>query len=346
MEKILVNTSTARSEILIGEKWENVGKYLPSKNIVIITDENVFHYYGKNFPPFPVFTITSGEEYKSLKTIEQLASTLLENGIDRSGFILAVGGGVISDVAGFLAAIYMRGIRCGYISTTLLSQVDASTGGKNGVNFGGIKNILGVIRQPEFVICDPEMLATLPEPEFLSGLAELIKTAIIGDSELFELIENHYSEILRRDTGLLTTLIAKSIRFKAAVVSEDENETGVRRILNFGHTFGHAIEILMSFKHGMAVASGMKLAAHFSHEKGFIGQEERDRIIHVINKYHFNETIDIPFQKMEQLIMYDKKKSGTGINFVFTRGIGKASYENIPATEIINFYKRFREKNN
>ena len=206
MEKITINTPGFRSEILVGEKWESVSGLLPEKGVVIITDHNVRRLYGDKFPGVPVFSLSPGEGSKKLEVIEHLADQLLEAGIDRAGFVLAVGGGVVCDIAGFLASIYMRGIRCGYISTSLLSQVDASTGGKNGVNLGHIKNILGTIRQPEFVICDPVMLQTLPDAEYLSGLAELIKTAIIGDKELFELIERSFDEIMLRNSGFFSRL--------------------------------------------------------------------------------------------------------------------------------------------
>ena len=181
MEKITIHTPGFRSEILVGERWDAVSGLLPEKGVIIITDDNVSRLYGDKFPKIPVFSLSPGEESKKLKVIEYLAEQLLQAGIDRSGFVLAVGGGVVCDIAGFLASVYMRGIRCGYVSSTLLSQVDASTGGKNGVNLGGTKNMLGTIRQPEFVICDPGMLQTLPDQEYLSGLAELIKTAVIGD---------------------------------------------------------------------------------------------------------------------------------------------------------------------
>ena len=159
MEKIIINIPGFRSEILVGERWEALTGLFPEKGAVIITDDNVNQLYGDRFPKLPVFSLSPGEGSKKLEVIEYLAEKLLEAGIDRSGFILAIGGGVVCDVAGFLASVYMRGIRCGYVSSTLLSQVDASTGGKNGVNLGGTKNMLGTIRQPEFVICDPEMLA-------------------------------------------------------------------------------------------------------------------------------------------------------------------------------------------
>jgi len=344
LEKIIINTPGSRSEILVGENWESVTGLLPQRGVVIITDDNVRRLYGDRFPKVPLLTVSPGEGSKKLEVIEYLAEKLLEAGIDRTGFILAVGGGVVCDLAGFLASIYMRGIRCGYVSSSLLSQVDASTGGKNGVNLGGTKNILGNIRQPEFVICDPAMLLTLPEQEYLSGLAELIKTAVIGDKELFDLIDRSYKEIMDRDCNLLTVLVAKSVNFKASVVSEDEKETGLRRILNFGHTYGHAVEMQKSAKHGFAVASGMELATDFSFAKGFISLGEKDRIVNLLKRFGLLEKHNIPDDQIDQLILHDKKKTGTDIHFVFTEGIGKAIVKKVSVGEVIDFYKRFRDK--
>jgi 3-dehydroquinate synthase len=344
LEKIIISIPGARSEILVGADWKTVTGIIPEKGVVIITDENVRRLYGGSFPDVPVLTVTPGEGSKKLRVIENLAEKLISKGIDRTGFILAIGGGVVCDLAGFLASIYMRGIRCGYVSTSLLSQVDASTGGKNGVNLGSSKNMLGTIRQPEFVICDPEMLQTLPEDEYLSGLAELIKTAIIGDRALFDLIERSQSEIMDRDRVLLASLVARSVNFKASVVSEDEMETGLRMILNFGHTYGHAIEMHSSVKHGFAVASGMVLATRFSFEKGLLHPSDMDRIIDLLNRFGLSEKHIIPDDQIEQLLLHDKKKKGTDINFVFTEGIGKAAVKKITVNEVIDFYIKFRDK--
>jgi 3-dehydroquinate synthase len=342
--KITINTPGFRSEILVGERWDAVAGLLPEKGVIIITDDNVSRLYGDKFPKIPVFSLSPGEESKKLEVIEYLAEQLLLAGIDRSGFVLAVGGGVVCDIAGFLASVYMRGIRCGYVSSTLLSQVDASTGGKNGVNLGGTKNILGTIRQPEFVICDPEMLQTLPEHEYLSGLAELIKTAVIGDKELFDLIEKSFEKIMSRDTDLLAILVTKSVRFKGLVVSEDEKETGLRRILNFGHTFGHAIEMQKGVKHGFAVASGMVLATEFSFKRRYINVVEKERIIRLLERFKLLTELDLTDNQMGKLVIHDKKKTGTEIHFVFTQGIGKAIVEKVPVDEGLGFYNKFRDK--
>ena len=344
MEKITIHTPGFRSEILVGERWDAVSGLLPEKGVIIITDDNVSRLYGDKFPKIPVFSLSPGEESKKLEVIEYLAEQLLQAGIDRSGFVLAVGGGVVCDIAGFLASVYMRGIRCGYVSSTLLSQVDASTGGKNGVNLGGAKNMLGTIRQPEFVICDPGMLQTLPDQEYLSGLAELIKTAVIGDKELFDLIEKSFEKIMSRDTDLLAILIAKSVRFKGLVVSEDEKESGLRRILNFGHTFGHAIEMQKGVRHGFAIASGMVLATEFSFKRRYINLVEKERIIRLLERFKLLTELDLTGNQMEKLVLHDKKKTGTEIHFVFTQGVGKAIVEKVPVDEVLDFYNKFRDK--
>jgi 3-dehydroquinate synthase len=344
LEKIIINTGENLSAILIGARWEAVIKLLPQSGVMIITDQNVNDLYGDRFPHFPVIKITPGEQSKQLKVIEKLASKLIKADIDRSGFILAIGGGVVCDVAGFLASIYMRGIKFGFVSTTLLSQVDASTGGKNGVNLGEIKNILGNFRQPEFVICDTTMLRTLPEEEYQSGLAELIKTGIIGDKSIIEILEKEYKNVISRDRYLLSDLVSRSVKFKGSVVAKDEKESGLRRVLNFGHTFGHAIELSMGVKHGFAVASGMEIAAQFSLEKGFMTSRENERIVNLLRDYGLLNEYKIPSGKMEELILHDKKKTGKDLHFVFAEGIGKAVIRKIPVDEVIGFYEHFKKE--
>jgi 3-dehydroquinate synthase len=340
LEKILITTDDSVSGIIVGGHWEAVVKLLPSEGVIIITDENVYNIYSHLFPAFPVLKIKPGEVSKQLKVVERLAARLMEKGIDRSGFILGIGGGVVCDVAGFLASVYMRGIRCGFVSTSLLSQVDASTGGKNGVNLGNIKNVIGNFRQPEFVICDTTMLRTLPEEEYLSGLAELIKTGLIGDPEIVRILESNYGGVIKRERNLLSDLVARSVKFKGSVVSQDEKEGGLRRILNFGHTFGHAIELHESVNHGFAVASGMETAALFSYKKGFISSKECNRVIDLLEKYNLRRNYRIADDMIGELILHDKKKSGNDINFVFLDGIGKASVKKLPVNEVIDFYRK------
>jgi 3-dehydroquinate synthase len=336
---ISVKTGTQSSIITIGESWTDAVKHLPGKEVVIITDENIYRLYNNDFPDFPIIKIAAGESGKNLKIIEEIAGKMLDTGIGRGGFILAIGGGVVCDIAGFLASVYMRGIRFGFISTSLLSQVDASIGGKNAVNIGIAKNMIGTFNQPDFVICDPSMLHTLPDDEYLSGLAELIKMGLILDKNLVGDIEENYSGILSRDMVLMESLISRSVNLKAAIVSGDEKETGRRILLNFGHTFGHPIETLSMKKHGFAVASGMRIAAAISTRSGLLQPEDNERLANLLDRFNFTNDYQISSQKFEELIAMDKKKTGGKINFVVLESLGKAAVREFTLNELMEAYK-------
>lgn len=339
MKTISVKTGSHNSIISVGVNWTDAAGYLPEKEVVIITDENIYRLYHKNFPDFPVIKITPGESSKSLKVIEELACKLAEAGIGRSGFILAIGGGVVCDVAGFLASVYMRGIRFGFISTSLLSQVDASIGGKNAVNIGNAKNMIGTFNQPDFVICDPEMLSTLPDDEYLSGLAELIKMGLILDKNLVDDIESNRNAILSRDGVLMESLILRSVNLKADIVSGDEKEKGRRVLLNFGHTFGHPIETVSGKKHGFAIALGMKIAAAISTGIGLLKPEENERLVSLLDRFHLSGEYQITTQKFGEMISMDKKKIGGKINFVVLESLGKGSVRDFTVKELMEAYK-------
>lgn len=318
----------------------NFIKYVPSENAVIITDHNLQRFYGEIYPGYPVLSVAPGEESKKLEVINDLAVRLLDMGVDRKGFIVGIGGGVVCDIAGFLASIYMRGIRFGFVSTSLLSQVDASVGGKNGVNVGRVKNILGNINQPDFVVCDPEMLKTLPDDEYLSGLAELIKTGIILDAGLIKTIEKDCDSVLKRDPRVLTELIARSVNLKASVVMEDEKEKGLRMILNFGHTFGHAIEAQTGLKHGFAVAAGMIIAADISVGLGILDPVERDRLSDLLNSFKLLMKYRITNDQLIDYIARDKKRSGETLNFVLLEKTGKAVVQKIGIERLLEHYMK------
>jgi 3-dehydroquinate synthase len=339
LERIIINTNGNKSEILVGEKWTNFIKYVPPDGAVIITDENILNLYGRDFNGLPVISIKPGEKSKRLEVINDLAAKLLKLGIDRNGFIVGIGGGVVCDIAGFLGSVYMRGINFGFVSSSLLSQVDASVGGKNGVNVGQVKNILGNFRQPEFVICDPEMLKTLPVEEFLSGLAELIKNGAVMDAGLVSDIEKNIEPIMARVPDLLSKLISRSVELKAAIVREDEKESGIRAILNYGHTFGHAIEAHTGLRHGFAVASGMIIAADISVQMGILEPGERDRLINLLESFKLLVNYNITFKQIEEFILQDKKKSGEEINFILLKETGKAVVKKIEVKKLLDSYK-------
>ncbi|MBF0234970.1 MAG: 3-dehydroquinate synthase, partial [Desulfamplus sp.] len=266
MKTVEVRGSQGISEIHVGESIKNVVNYLPKgKKTVIITDENVKNYYEQDFPQgCPVITISTGEKIKTLATVEMIFRELIAFGADRSTFILGIGGGIVCDITGFAASIYMRGVEFGFVSTTLLSQVDASVGGKNGVNFDSYKNMVGVFCQPRFVVCDTSLLATLPPDEISNGFAEIVKHALIADAPMLDYIEANIDKALALDREVISKLVEDSVRLKASVVQKDEKEAGERKKLNFGHTLGHALEKLNSIGHGRAVSIGMVAAASFS----------------------------------------------------------------------------------
>ncbi|MFN8210993.1 MAG: 3-dehydroquinate synthase [Bacteroidales bacterium] len=338
MKKITVNTGSHRSDVYTGLSWKESAGMIDAGNTVIITDENVFGLYGSEFPSCPVLIIKPGEKSKSLSTIEDLSQKLLSAGIDRKGFILGIGGGVVCDISGFLASIFLRGIRFGFVSTSLLSQVDASVGGKNGVNLNSVKNIIGTFTQPEFVICDQAMLATLPADEYLSGLAELVKTGAIMSRDLLKKISDNKERILSRDIRLMEELVHESVRLKAEVVSEDEKEKGRRMILNFGHTFGHAIEAITGMKHGLAVAAGMEIATKISVNEGLLEKDQADLLIMLLHELGMILPYEITNEKLGQVLRSDKKKSGDSISFVLLEATGRAVVKKMPFDKLMKYY--------
>lgn len=262
-------------------------------------------------------TIPQGEASKSLGSYATIMQALVDSGFTRTDTVVAVGGGVVGDLAGFVAATFMRGIRFCNIPTTLLSQVDSSVGGKTAIDFGGVKNIVGAFHMPARVLIDPDTLTTLPQRQLHNGLVEAIKMGATGDAELFELIEN--SGDLLSDAG---EIISRSVNYKQAVVKADPREKGLRRVLNFGHTVGHAIEALGGGKylHGEAVALGMMY---------FCGAEASQRIGRVLAKYNLPVSHDIAPESIRSLIAHDKKASGGNITVVKVDEIGSYRFEKV-----------------
>src|SRR5437879_2469183 len=258
-------------------------------NVFVITVPQVRRRWGKKLlssltaPEFNVQVIEmrDGEPHKKLATVEALAEKMLRLGADRDAMIIAFGGGVVGDTAGLLASLYMRGVDLVQIPTTVLAQVDASIGGKTGVNLRGGKNLLGTFHQPRAVLIDPSVLGTLPEREFRAGLYESLKCGVIGDPQLFAFLETADRKQLRRNREKLEWVIAQSVKLKAKVVSSDEREGGLRRLLNFGHTIGHARELKTNYRyflHGETVAWGMIAAAHIAEAFGRLDQRDATRI--------------------------------------------------------------------
>ena len=293
--------------------------------------------------------VPDGEEYKNLKEASRIYDSLIEHGLERSSPLIALGGGVIGDITGFVAATYLRGVPYIQVPTTLLSQVDSSVGGKTGVNHPKGKNLIGAFYQPRAVLADPLALKTLDKREFRAGLAEVVKYGVIWDKDFFSFLEKNTKAIL--DLGdELTTAITRSCAIKAEVVSKDEREAGLRAILNFGHTFGHAIETLTgyrAFRHGEAVAAGMALAAEFSSHLGLCERDVAERIKALLSLFGLPAEAPplqgVDSNKFLEPIRRDKKVAGGRLRFVLTAEIGRASLMEVEEKAVIDFLKgRFR----
>jgi 3-dehydroquinate synthase len=334
MKTVKLNTPIGKSIILIGERLENLKQYLPVNLPIIITDTNVQKHWGHYFPPGAVITIDTGEGIKTLDTVNFLYDKLLELDADRASFIVGIGGGIVCDVAGFVAATYMRGVRFGFVSTTLLSQVDASVGGKNGVNFGGYKNIVGVFSQPEFVICDQNLLQTLPAREFQGGFAEVVKHGAIADEDLFVYLEQNWSRALEHDPQVIEKVVYDSAIIKSTVVNRDATEQGERRKLNFGHTLGHGIEKVLQVPHGEAVSAGMVLASRLSVKKGYLHSEDAARLSNLLEKFRLPVRLEFNRQQVFEAIGKDKKREGDLLKFVLITRIGEAVVSEISIQEL------------
>jgi 3-dehydroquinate synthase len=329
MQAIEITGATRTSRVLVGDVFRDLPRHLPPGRAVVITDENLLRLYRDGFPPVPVLSIGTGEGAKTLDTVRGLYESMLALEVDRSVFVVGIGGGIVCDVSGFAAATFMRGLRFGLVATSLLAQVDAGVGGKNGVNLEGYKNLVGTFRQPEFVLCDPWFLRTLPENEVVNGLAEIVKHALIADAGLFAFIEEQAEKTLELDPGVIARLVGDSVRIKATVVGRDEHEAGLRRILNFGHTLGHALEADGRFSHGEAVSVGMVFAAAVSVRRGRLSPAGLDRIIRLLERLRLPTTAEVDLERVRQAVGKDKKRSGDAIHMVQLNGIGNALVETV-----------------
>jgi len=280
-----------------------------------------------------VIEIPDGEEYKCSSTLDMIYDGLISADLDRGSFIVALGGGVVGDMAGFAAATFLRGIPFVQVPTTLLAQVDSSVGGKTGINHRLGKNLIGAFYQPSMVIIDLDTLDTLPKREYLCGIAETLKYGIVLDKKLFEFIHGAIEELKHLHKKTLIHVVLEACRIKAAVVEKDERESGLRAVLNYGHTIGHAVETLSGYgvvKHGEAVAIGMAQAARLSAMRGYSTAEECDAITDLISRFGLSlDLTDFPLKDYQKIIAHDKKKRDDGVNFIFNRGIGDFVIEKV-----------------
>jgi 3-dehydroquinate synthase len=332
---------------------QNIGpecaRLKPGERCAIVTDKNAGKYYAKTvfdslvragFSPV-LMTIAAGESAKNLRTAAGCYDQLAAHRLERKSFIVALGGGVVGDLAGFVAATYLRGLPFVQVPTTLLAQVDSSVGGKTGVNLRAGKNLVGAFYQPRLVLCDTDTLTTLPGREFRAGLAEVIKYGIIYDPRLFAVLERGLERILRLDEKSLVPIIARCCEIKAEVVSQDETETGLRAILNFGHTIGHAIENSFGYGkllHGEAISIGQIMAARLSEMVLGLPAEDVQRIEALFGRAGLPTQIQLNASRRRRLfdaMRLDKKTTGGEIRFVLARKIGEVEFgQRVPAEAI------------
>lgn len=336
MQTVNVNLGENSYKILIGEKiFGETDKFISQSDftkILIVTDKNVLKNCAENFTKnlhrnFEIIAIEAGETSKSLSEAEKIYTKAIESGLDRKSLIIALGGGVVGDLTGFVAATFLRGINFIQVPTTLLSQVDSSVGGKTAVNHALGKNLIGAFYQPKAVFIDLETLKTLPETEIKSGLGEVVKYGIISDEKFFSYLENNVEKILNRDAEIFAEIVKRSCEIKAEVVSKDEKESGLRRILNFGHTIAHAVEEETNYKkyrHGEAVSVGMLGAAFISEELGKISETEVERLKNLLVNLNLSvrcENCDV--DKIYSATFRDKKTVGGKINWVLMKKFGE-----------------------
>ena len=328
------------SRVVVGSVELLLPQLLPDKRVVVVSDTNIDRFYHPLLEKYDHILIGLGETSKTLRTVDTIYHRFIELGVDRSCFILGIGGGIVTDVAGFAAATFMRGLEFGFVSTSLLGQVDASVGGKNGVNVDGYKNMVGTFCQPKFVICDVSMVATLSKREFRTGLAEMIKSGIIADSQLFNMLEKCDMQTLQRNREMLSELVFRAIKVKADIVERDERETGDRRKLNLGHTLAHAIEKSSSkMNHGEAVAVGLAYIADAAQRGGLLSAEDKERIVNLLEKAGFVLTPPVEMRQLLKEVKKDKKSEGNSIFVVLPRTIGDCIVEKMPLEEFKAMFK-------
>jgi 3-dehydroquinate synthase len=312
--------------------FSQIEKLASKNNTVIITDDNVFAAHKKKFKGWNTIVLKPGEQYKVQATVDVVIRQLLEFGADRKTMLVGVGGGVITDITGYVAGIYMRGIPFGFVPTSLLAMVDASIGGKNGIDIGVYKNMVGLIRQPAFLLFDPSMLKSLPKNEWQNGFAEVIKHACIKDLGLFKLLQQHKLTDFQRDRKLLGALIRRNVLIKTKVVVQDEFEQGERKLLNFGHTLGHAIENMYELSHGQAISIGMAYAAVISQELKKFG--DTNAVVTLLANYGLPTFADFDMKKAFAVLRKDKKKDKDTINYILLERIGKAVIYPLPFSQL------------
>jgi len=337
MKKLTYKFSNSSVDYYFAGGISHLKEIVDKDNTTIITDENVYNAHTKRFKNWNCIVLKPGEEYKVQSTVDEVIDQLIEMEADRKTTLVGVGGGVITDLTGYVASVYMRGISFGFIPTSLLAMVDASIGGKNGIDVGVYKNMVGVIRQPKFILHDMVFLNSLPQTEWENGFAEIIKHAAIKDAAMFHELESTTLKKYQSRQTSICELVQRNAIIKTKVVRNDEFEKGERRLLNFGHTLGHALENQYELSHGQAISIGMTYASVISEK--ITGFKESDRVTDLLAKYHLPTFADFDKRKVFDVLKMDKKRERKEMNYVMLEKIGKGVVGSIPLKqleEIIN----------
>lgn len=339
MDKVKFTFSQKTVSCFFDAKFSDLQALMPDAKIVIITDETVFSHHADALSVFPVIKFAAGEPNKNQGTVDRIINELINLGANKNTFLVAVGGGVVTDITGYVAAVYMRGIRFGLVPTSILAMVDAAIGGKNGIDVGVYKNMVGTVLQPEFIFYDYHFLETLPVKEWVNGFAEIIKHACIKDALMFSCLDKYSLHEYQTDKTLIADLIEKNVALKMQVVTADEFEKADRKLLNFGHTVGHAIENLHGIPHGHAVSIGMVAACNLSVQLNGLHADEASKIVRLLAKYHLPVDVETDHAKVFEVLKMDKKRKDDGVQFILLNKIGTAVIKFISLIELEKHFK-------
>ena len=326
--------SSKKVEYIFDATFSQIGELYHKDKVVVITDDNVFEHHSTKFEDYAIIKLPAGEAHKQQKTVDAIINQLLQLQADKQTVIVGVGGGVVTDMVGYAASIYTRGVKLVLAPTSVLAMVDAAVGGKNGVDVGSYKNMVGTVYQPDHLLFDYRFLDTLPEAEWINGFAEIIKHACIKDAALFDFLSGKNLVDFRNDKELLAALLEKNVALKTSVVLNDEFETGDRKLLNFGHTIGHAIENSYQLSHGHAISIGMVAACSISEEINNFYSVEKQRVIQLLQQYKLPVKLHFDKEKIWEILFMDKKRTNDSMNFILLDSIGAGIVKSIPLAQL------------
>ena len=332
MSKASYRFSTATVDYHFDARFSDLKKIAEGRRMILVTDEHLYAAHPKLFRKQDVIVLKPGEEYKVQPTVDAIIEQMIRFEADRKTLLVGVGGGVVTDMTGYAASVYMRGIPFGFVPTSLLAMVDASIGGKNGIDVGPYKNMVGVIRQPQFLLYDYTLLKSLPDAEWSNGFAEIIKHACIRDKAAFDLLEKEGVASFKRSRAKLAALVERNAQLKSSVVVKDEFEQGDRKLLNFGHTLGHALETQYELSHGQAISIGMVHACRLSAQIEKF--KDTDRVSSLLNAYGLPTEAKFKWSKVLGILRMDKKRVNAGINYVLLKNIGKGVIKSLSLDEL------------